>query len=104
MRQKPFTVCWSFPVCRRNRQKKNHFERSAEPLEADVIIIDEMSMVDIFLMPLAFGDYAGNKTDFGRRYQSASKRGRRERVERYYFVRSVCRGRIDKNFPSGFPE
>ncbi len=28
-----------------------HFERNAEnPLEADVIIIDEMSMVDIFLM------------------------------------------------------
>ncbi len=28
-----------------------HFERNAEnPLEADVVIIDEMSMVDIFLM------------------------------------------------------
>ena len=28
-----------------------HFERNAQnPLEADVIIIDEMSMVDIFLM------------------------------------------------------
>ena len=34
-----------------NRTQAIHFERNAQnPLEADVIIIDEMSMVDIFLM------------------------------------------------------
>ena len=35
--------------------RRVHFERNAQnPLEADVIIIDEMSMVDIFLMHALF--------------------------------------------------
>ena len=44
-----------------------HFERNAQnPLEADVVIIDEMSMVDIFLHArTALCHYAGNTSDPG---------------------------------------
>ena len=46
-----------------------HFERNAEnPLETDVIIIDEMSMVDIHLMhSLLIGSDCRYQTDPGRR-------------------------------------
>ena len=45
-----------------------HFERNAEnPLEADVIIIDEMSMVDIQLMhSLLQAVISRDKADSGR--------------------------------------
>ena len=54
-----------------------HFERNEEnPLEADVIIIDEMSMVDISLMHAcaSYGGSGGNPSDFGGRRESASQR------------------------------
>ncbi len=48
MRQRRFTGCWSCLVV---MDEHAGFERNEQnPLETDVIIIDEMSMVDITLM------------------------------------------------------
>ena len=58
------------------------FERNEQnPLEADVIIVDEMSMVDISLMhSLAESGGRRNQTHFGGRCQSAPECGTGQRA------------------------
>mgnify|MGYP002224121015 CR=1 FL=1 len=80
-----------------------HFERNAQnPLEADVIIIDEMSMVDIFLMHApSFCCCYRDQADSGRRCKSASKCGTGQCIKRYYSFGSISCSGTDENFPSG---
>ena len=53
-----------------------HFERNEEnPLDADVIIIDEMSMVDIYLLHSLLKAVTRNPADPGGRCEPASQRG-----------------------------
>ena len=79
------------------------FLRNREnPLEADVIIIDEMSMVDLNLMhALLSAVVPGNKTDPGRRCGSAPIRRTGKCSERYYFFRTISCCDADKDFPAG---
>ncbi len=65
MRHRRFIVCWKCQEIRKDDEiigLGNGFRRNAEnPLEADVIIIDEMSMVDLPLMnALLNAMYAGD--------------------------------------------
>ncbi len=51
MRRRLFTGCWRSPQSRRMARTAEALQENQEnPLEADVVIIDEMSMVDIYLM------------------------------------------------------
>ena len=67
------------------------FERNeTNPLETDLVIIDEMSMVDITLMNSLFkSNRTGNQTDPCRRYQPASKCRTGKRVKGHHPVGSI---------------
>lgn len=64
----------------------SHFEKNEEnPIEADVVILDEMSMVDIHLMySLLKAIVPGNKAHTCRGFKSASKCRTGKRFEGYY--------------------
>lgn len=86
-------------------QENIRFERNAQnPLEADVIIIDEMSMVDVFNACPFIGDCSRNQTDPGRRCKSAPQCRTRKRLKRYYLIRMFSGSRTGKNLSAGFPE
>ncbi len=69
------------------------FARNEEnPLEADVIIIDEMSMVDLHLMQaLHKSGGTGNQTDSGGRREPAAQRGTRQYSAGYDPFRDLFR-------------
>ena len=78
------------------------FEKQKNPLETDVIIIDEMSMVDLNLMHALFiSSYSGNKTYSCGRCGSASVRGTGKCVKRYHTFRKISRSDAYKDFSSG---
>lgn len=82
------------------------FERNENnPLETDVVIVDEMSMVDISLMnSAAESDRSGHQADPGGRCEPASKRGTGKRAEGCDRVGAFSCGEADKDFPSGKSE
>ena len=70
------------------------FNRNEEnPLETDVLIIDEMSMVDLPLMQ--------NPADPGGRPESAAQRGAGERAEGPYRFPLFPGGDVDPDLPAG---
>ncbi len=79
------------------------FARNEEnPLEADVIIIDEMSMVDLRSHAGAVkGGGTGNQTDSGGRCKPASQRGAGQHPAGYDPVGGVSGGQAYQDFPSG---
>ncbi len=82
------------------------FERNEQnPLETDVVIIDEMSMVDISLMrALLKGGCCWNETDSGRRCQSAAECGTGKCSTGHYSLARVQCGHADEDFPPGIHE
>ena len=69
------------------------FSRNEEnPLETDVLIIDEMSMVDIHLMhALLRAVMPGHPADPGGRCEPAAQRGAGQCAERHYRFRGCFR-------------
>ena len=75
------------------------FQRNAEnPLEADVIIIDEMSMVDLPLMYALLNAIVPGTCDPGGRCEPASECRAGKRTERHYFIRMFSGGKLTKIF------
>ena len=85
-------------------QENVRFERNAQnPLEADVIIIDEMSMVDIFFDACtSFRCGFRYQADPGGRCEPASQCGTGQCTEGYYLIRLLSCCRIGEDLPSGF--
>ena len=101
MRRKPFTGCWR---CREGQEDApGGFQRNAQnPLEADVIIVDEMSMVDLYLMhALLDAVPVGTRADYGWRSESASLSGPGEHSEGYDSVRMYSGGTSQPDFQTG---
>ena len=72
------------------------------PLETDVIIIDEMSMVDLPLMhALLSAVVPGTKARACGGCRSASLRGTWQSAQGHYFFRMFPCGDADADFPSG---
>ncbi len=72
------------------------------PLEADVIIIDEMSMVDLTLMhALLSAVIPGTRLILCRRRRPTSVCGTGKRIERYHCIASVSCCDTDSYFSSG---
>ena len=82
----------------------NGFLRNRQnPLETDVLIIDEMSMVDLPLMhALLSAVVPGTRLDIGGGCEPASVRGTREVYLKDIIASdSISGGNTDKDFPSG---
>lgn len=79
------------------------FARNEEnPLEADVIIIDEMSMVDLHLMQaLLKAVVPGHQTDSGGRCEPASQRGAGQHPAGYDPLGGLSGGAADQDLPPG---
>ena len=83
--------------------RKANFERNQEnPLEADVVIIDEMSMVDIQLFSGASeSNSSGNTTDPGGRCGSAAQCGTRTGIAGPHEQPGVLHGNSGEDLPAG---
>ena len=75
------------------------------PIDTDVIIVDEMSMVDVQLrMVPAQGHAGGYAAHYGRRRGSAAIGRRRQRAEGHHSFGDGARGSSDGNLPAGRPQ
>ena len=83
-----------------------HFERNeANPLDADVVIIDEASMVDISLMhSLLKAVNVGTRLILVGDVNPASQRGTGKRPAGYDPVGKIPSGDAHKDLPAGGPE